>query len=123
MTRNPNPYAPGAGTAPPVLVGRDVQLAIIDATAALVEAGRRPQHTVLTGLRGVGKTVLLKEALRGLRQRGWLCGYYDVRRDAEVGVAIGTIVAEGSRLLPAKTKLRDAIRKLRSSIGGARLSG
>ena len=119
----PNPYAPGAGTAPPVLVGRDIQLAIIEATADLVEAGRRPQHIVLTGLRGTGKTVLLKEALRGLRRRGWLCGYYEVRRDVEVGVAIGTIVAEGSRLLPARAKLGDAIRKLRSSIGGARISG
>jgi hypothetical protein len=118
-----NPYAPGAGTTPPVLVGRELQLAIIQVTATLVEAGRRPQHTVLTGLRGVGKTVLLKEAMRGLRERGWLCGYYEVRRDVDVGVAISTIVLEGARLLAPKAKLRHAFRDWRSSIGAAKLSG
>jgi type II secretory pathway predicted ATPase ExeA len=118
-----NPYAPGAGTAPPVLVGRELQLSIIDSIAQLVEAGRRPQHTVLTGLRGVGKTVLLKEAIRRLRDRSWLCGYYEVRRDVEVGVAVSSIVLEGSRLLPAKAKLKTALRNLRTSIGSAQLSG
>lgn len=118
-----NPYAPGAGTAPPVLVGRELQLAIIQSTATLVEAGRRPQHTVLTGLRGVGKTVLLKEAMRGLRDRGWLCGYYEVRRDVDVGVAISTIVLEGARLVAPKARLRKAFRNWSSSIGAATLSG
>jgi hypothetical protein len=118
-----NPYAPGAGTAPPVLVGRELQLALIDSSAALVEAGRRPQHMALTGLRGVGKTVLLKEALRRLRSRGWLCGYYEVRRDVDVGVAISTIVLEGAALLPARARLRKALQNLRSSIGAATLSG
>ena len=118
-----NPYAPGAGTAPPVLVGRDIQLSVIDGTAVLVEAGRSPQHVVLTGLRGVGKTVLLKAAVRRLRDRDWLCGYYEVRRDAEVGVAIATIVVEGASLLPKQAKLRAVLRTVRSSIGAATLSG
>jgi type II secretory pathway predicted ATPase ExeA len=104
-------------------VGRELQLSIIESTAGLVEEGRRPQHMVLTGLRGVGKTVLLKEALRRLRARGWLCGYYEVRRDVDVGVAIATIVAEGAGLLPHGAKLRATLRKLRSSLGVAKLSG
>src|SRR5690606_22688964 len=54
-----NPYAPGAGTPPPALVGRD--LLIEDAIVSLrrVRAGRSSQHLLLTGLRGVGKTVLM----------------------------------------------------------------
>lgn len=118
-----NPYAPGAGTAPPVLVGRDYQLAIIASVADLVEAGRRPQHMVLTGLRGVGKTVLLKTALRRLRDRGWMCGYYEVRRDVDAGTAIGTIVVSGAEMLPLKSKLSESVRKLRASIGSAKISG
>lgn len=54
-----NPYAPGAGTPPPALVGRD---AVLDgATVALrrIRSARTAQHQTLTGLRGVGKTVLL----------------------------------------------------------------
>jgi hypothetical protein len=54
-----NPYAPGAGTPPPALVGRDGL--IDDAAISLrrLRQGRSTQHLMLTGLRGVGKTVLL----------------------------------------------------------------
>jgi hypothetical protein len=118
-----NPYAPGAGTSPPVLVGREAQQAVVESSARLVEAGRAPQHVILTGLRGVGKTVLLKDVARRLREQGWLCGYYEVRRNVEVGVTISTIVAEGASLLPRKTQLRAALRALRHSIGSVTLSG
>jgi len=118
-----NPYAPGAGTSPPVLVGREAQIAVIENSARLVEAGRSPQHVILTGLRGVGKTVLLKEAARTMRSRGWLCGYYEVRRNVDLGVAVSTIVAEGSALLPRRARLRAALRSLRASIGSATISG
>jgi hypothetical protein len=118
-----NPYAPGAGTAPPVMVGRDLQVRLVDGAADLVEGGRRPSHIVLTGLRGVGKTVLLRECLRRLSARGWLCGYYEVRRDAEVGVALGTIVVEGAKLLPHRSRLARTMRSVRASIGSVELSG
>ncbi|HVJ89613.1 MAG TPA: AAA family ATPase [Labilithrix sp.] len=54
-----NPFAPGAGTQPPELAGRD-QI-IHNATVALrrVKAGRPAKSQMLLGLRGVGKTVLL----------------------------------------------------------------
>ncbi len=54
-----NPYAPGAGTPPPALVGRDPL--IDDAVVSLrrIRSGRSAQHLMLTGLRGVGKTVLM----------------------------------------------------------------
>jgi hypothetical protein len=122
-SRTLNPYTPGVGTQPPVLVGRDIQLAVIEQTARLVEGGREPQHVILTGLRGVGKTVLVKEAMRRLRTRHWLCGYYEVRRDVDAGVAIAAIVAGGASLLPKRAKLTDVLRKLRASIGNASLSG
>lgn len=122
-TRPVNPYTPGVGTQPPVLVGRELQLAVIDQTARLVEGGREPQHVILTGLRGVGKTVLVKEAMRRLRARKWLCGYYEVRRDVDAGVAIAAIVAGGATLLPKRAKLAGALRRLRASIGSASLSG
>lgn len=123
MSAGLNPYTPGVGTRPPVLVGRDLQLAVIEQTARLVEGGREPQHVILTGLRGVGKTVLVKEGMRRLRARRWLCGYYEVRRDVEAGVAIAAIVAGGASLLPRRAKLAGALRRLRASIGSASLSG
>jgi hypothetical protein len=54
-----NPFAPGAGSQPPELAGRD-QI-IEDATIALQRSirGRHSRSQILLGLRGVGKTVLL----------------------------------------------------------------
>ena len=63
-----NPYAPGAGQRPPELAGRDEQLHAFDVTLERVARGRPERSVVLTGLRGVGKTVLLN-ALRSAAVR------------------------------------------------------
>jgi len=55
-----NPYAPGAGTPPPALVGRDTVIETARTSLRRLRAGRSTQHVLLTGLRGVGKTVLLR---------------------------------------------------------------
>ncbi len=54
-----NPYAPGAGTPPPALVGRDETIATADVALRRLRSARASQHMLITGLRGVGKTVLL----------------------------------------------------------------
>lgn len=54
-----NPYAPGAGTPPPALVGRDQLIDAATVSLRRLQANRSAQHQMLTGLRGVGKTVLL----------------------------------------------------------------
>src|SRR6478735_4063158 len=54
-----NPYAPGAGTPPPTLVGRDGIIAGAAIGMQRLKASRSHQHLMITGLRGVGKTVLL----------------------------------------------------------------
>lgn len=54
-----NPYAPGAGTPPPALVGRDGLIGDAVVSMQRIRVGRSAQHLMLTGLRGVGKTVLL----------------------------------------------------------------
>ncbi|HHC08368.1 MAG TPA: ATP-binding protein [Actinobacteria bacterium] len=54
-----NPYAPGAGTPPPALVGRGELLAGAEVALRRLRAARTAQHLLVTGLRGVGKTVLL----------------------------------------------------------------
>jgi hypothetical protein len=54
-----NPYAPGAGTPPPELVGRDQIIEEAEIAMRRVVSARTSQHQSITGLRGVGKTVLL----------------------------------------------------------------
>ena len=56
-----NPYAPGAGTQPPELAGRDEVLERTRVTLARVQRGRPAKSFMLVGLRGVGKTVLLNK--------------------------------------------------------------
>ncbi len=65
-----NPYAPGAGTPPPELAGRDKL--IEDAAIALdrIRAGRAGRSLILYGLRGVGKTVLLNRIRIEAEARG-----------------------------------------------------
>src|SRR6476620_2722316 len=76
-----NPYAPGAGQRPPELAGRDEQLAAFDVTLERVAHGRPERSVVLTGLRGVGKTVLLN-ALRSSAVRAhWGTGKLEARPD------------------------------------------
>ena len=64
MDKIKNPFSPGAGSPPPELAGRD---AILEQARVLLGRirERRPEKSILlTGLRGVGKTVLLNEMER-----------------------------------------------------------
>ena len=86
MDRRLNPYAPGAGTPPPELAGRDDLIERAAVTLDRVRAGRSSRSFILYGLRGVGKTVLLNR----------------IRMDAEVrGFAGIKIEAPEERSLPA----------------------
>lgn len=66
-----NPYTPNAGAVPDALVGRDDQLNAFDALLQRLERGRTAQSMIVTGLRGVGKTVLLARFAHIARQREW----------------------------------------------------
>ena len=59
MDRRRNPFAPGAGTPPPELAGRDELLERAAVALDRIRNGRAARSVILYGLRGVGKTVLL----------------------------------------------------------------
>lgn len=64
-----NPYRPGVGIRPPVLAGREQELQRF--AAVLRAAPEIPANVRLTGLRGVGKTVLLAEFEATAQDNGW----------------------------------------------------
>ncbi len=66
-----NPYAPGAGQRPPELAGRDDELRAFEVALERVSRGRPERSIVLTGLRGVGKTVLLNAMRSAAVRGGW----------------------------------------------------
>ena len=65
-----NPYAPGAGTPPPELAGRDDLRETARIALERVRAGRPGKSIMMVGLRGVGKTVLLDRIRREAEDRG-----------------------------------------------------
>ncbi|WP_110240349.1 ATP-binding protein [Nocardioides gilvus] len=94
-----NPYAPGAGQRPPELAGRDDQLTAFGVVLERVSKGRPERSIVLTGLRGVGKTVLLNALRSAAVRKRWGTGKLEARPD------------QGLRR-PLSTALHQAVREL-----------
>lgn len=65
-----NPFAPGAGSRPPELAGREAAMEGVAIALDRIRNGRHAQSAILIGLRGVGKTVLLNEMRRAAEGEG-----------------------------------------------------
>jgi hypothetical protein len=72
LNKRDNPYTPGAGRKPPVLAGRDPDLENVQALIERLSGGGGYERSlVYSGLRGVGKTVLLMEFDVLASEAGW----------------------------------------------------
>jgi AAA ATPase domain len=76
-----NPYRPGAGHMPPYLAGREREYDEFD---RLLEQDQILENLVLTGLRGVGKTVLLETFKPKAIEKGWLWATADLSESASI---------------------------------------
>jgi len=94
-----NPYAPGAGQRPPELAGRDEQLDAFDVVLERVARGRPERSIVLTGLRGVGKTVLLNALRSAAVRAGWGTGKLEARPDQSLRRPLASPVHQAVREL------------------------
>jgi AAA ATPase domain len=70
MDPRKNPYAPGAGTPPPELAGRDELIERAAIALDRIRVGRAARSLIMHGLRGVGKTVLLNRIETEAEARG-----------------------------------------------------
>lgn len=88
-----NPYRPGAGHMPPYLAGREREYAEFD---RLLGQDQILENLVLTGLRGVGKTVLLETFKPRAEEEGWLWASADLSESASISEAAlaGRILAD-----------------------------
>ncbi len=103
-----NPYTPNAGASPPFLVGRDEQLLQFDILLARLIRGRPQQSLMITGLRGVGKTVLLGAFERSARASRWVTADTEI----SVGVNFGPQIASLARRALLEIAPRDRWREL-----------
>ncbi len=78
-----NPYTPNAGAEPEAVVGRDDQLDSFDLLLARLARGRTEQSMIITGLRGVGKTVLLGQFRTKALAQEWVVVEQEVSKHDE----------------------------------------
>ncbi len=83
MRADLNPYTPNAGAEPEAVVGRDDLLESFDLLLARVQRGRSEQSMIITGLRGVGKTVLLGQFRSKALARDWVVVELEVSKHEE----------------------------------------
>jgi len=121
MDKIRNPFSPGAGSPPPELAGRDGILEQARVLLGRVKAGRPEKSMLLTGLRGVGKTVLLNEIERIAQADG----YRTILVEAHEGKPLAVLLAphlrrllfDLDRMAGAGNKVRRGISVLKSFLG------
>ncbi len=100
-----NPYAPGAGSPPPELAGRQTILDASRTALTRVANGRPTQSQILVGLRGVGKTVLLNQVEVFANDEG----YETIFVEAHEGKTLAELLVPGLRTLLYKlSKIENA---------------
>ncbi|MCX2948358.1 ATP-binding protein [Lentzea sp. NEAU-D7] len=104
-----NPFAPGAGQRPPELAGRDKEVGAFEVVLERVARGRPERSLVLTGLRGVGKTVLLGELRSMAVKRGWGAGKVEARPDADLRRPLSAALHRAIRDLAVRHRAPDRV--------------
>ena len=104
-----NPYAPGAGQRPPELAGRDREISQFEVVLERVARGRPERSMVLTGLRGVGKTVLLNSFRSMALQRLWGTGKIEARPEQSIRRPVAAALHMAVRELAPRHRAPDRV--------------
>ncbi len=111
MNPRDNPYTPNAGAPPPALVGRDAELEGFEILLERLVRGYAEQSMLITGLRGVGKTVLLGAFESRARAAGWVTVTAEVTKNELFGARMGSMVRRALFQVAPKATWTDKIRR------------
>lgn len=121
-----NPFSPGAGSPPPELVGRDPDLEQARILLGRIKEKKPEKSMLLTGLRGVGKTVLLKEIQHLANENGYRTIFIEAHEDKPLGSLLipylRSLLFELNRVAGASDKVKRGLAVLRSFIGAVKLT-
>lgn len=106
-----NPYAPGAGSQPPELAGRDEILKRTNITLERVKLGRPAKSFILVGLRGVGKTVLLNRVERIAEDGEYIPTLIEVPENRSLPIVLIPIIRQILLRLDAKEKVIESVKR------------
>ena len=121
-----NPFSPGAGSPPPELVGRDPILEQARILLGRVKERRPEKSMLLTGLRGVGKTVLLNEINRIAKANTYRTIVVEAHEDKPLGPLLApylrSLLFDLDRVAGASDKVKRGLRVLRSFLGALKIT-
>ena len=121
-----NPFSPGAGSPPPELVGREPILEQAKILLGRVRQKKAERSILLTGLRGVGKTVLLNEIERAAIESGYKTISIEAHEDKPLGLLVAPylrrLLFDLDRLAGAGDKAKRGLAVLRSFLGGLKVT-
>jgi AAA ATPase domain len=117
-----NPYTPDAGARPPALTGRDAEFEHLRSIIGQLGAGGTEKHVLVTGLRGVGKTVLLNEFERMCEEAGWPAETKEVGRNSLVATLVGRVARRALLQMSARKRVGDRIRRAMSVLSSFELT-
>jgi Cdc6-like AAA superfamily ATPase len=121
-----NPFAPGAGSQPPELAGREEIVAAAETALQRIILGRPAQSQMLLGLRGVGKTVLLNKVEQVAEGHNYLTSFIEAPEDKKLVELlypkIHQVLRKLSLVEAAKAATHAAMRALRSFAGAFNIS-
>lgn len=123
-----NPFSPGAGCPPPALVGRNDVLEQARVLLARSLRGRAAQSMLMTGLRGVGKTVLLNRIEQMAKKEGYQVIKLEIRESRTLADSLAlplrqllyeldALAGTHAAVRRALSALRNFIRSIRVNIG------
>lgn len=117
-----NPFSPNAGSMPPELVGRDGILEDARVLLGRTQLRRSAQSLLMTGLRGVGKTVILNEIVRMAERQGTAVPVYmesteEKRLEEMLAYSLRMVLLKLNRIEGAKEKVAKGLSALRNFMG------
>jgi hypothetical protein len=110
VQKRENPYTPGAGRKPPNLAGRDRDLENFQSLIERLAAGGYERSLIYSGLRGVGKTVLLMELDVLATEAGWATtDVQEVGSQPDFRVTFARMAARLLREMSRKHRIKDRV--------------
>jgi AAA ATPase domain len=125
MDPKTNPFAPGAGSQPPELAGRDSVLNGASIALARIKNRRSAKSMILVGLRGVGKTVLLNRIWEAAKDDGFKSVLIEAHEDKGIAELLIPPLRQVLFSLDAQENVSDKVKRgfrvLSSFIKGLRV--
>ena len=106
-----NPYSPGAGQRPVELAGRTDEVGDMDVALQRILRGRSAKSQLVTGLRGVGKTVLLQEFARVAAKRGFVHEQVEAHQSGQFPLQLALALRKALFKLGGKKKAKGVNRR------------